>query len=29
MIETAIRVGEANALHWSDYHSKDKTLSIT
>lgn len=29
MIETAIRVGEANALHWSNYHSKDKTLSIT
>lgn len=29
MIETAIRVGEANALHWSDYHSKDKSLSIT
>ncbi len=29
MIETGIRVGEANALQWSDYNSKDKTLSIT
>ncbi|HEC2210714.1 TPA: site-specific integrase [Staphylococcus delphini] len=29
MIETGIRVGEANALLWSDYNSKDKTLSIT
>lgn len=29
MIETAIRVDEANALQWSDYNSKDKTLSIT
>lgn len=28
-IETGIRVGEANALQWSDYNSKDKTLSIT
>lgn len=29
MIETGIRVGEANALLWSDYNSKEKTLSIT
>ncbi|WP_274541236.1 tyrosine-type recombinase/integrase [Staphylococcus felis] len=29
MIETGIRVGEANALQWSDYNNKDKTLSIT
>ncbi|EOB1261921.1 tyrosine-type recombinase/integrase [Staphylococcus pseudintermedius] len=29
MIETGIRVGEANALQWPDYNSKDKTLSIT
>ncbi|AVQ34547.1 site-specific integrase [Staphylococcus muscae] len=29
MIETGIRVGEANALLWSDYNNKEKTLSIT
>lgn len=29
MIETGIRVGEANALQWSDYNNKDKTLFIT
>ena len=28
MIETGIRVGEANALQWSDYDNKNKTLSI-
>ncbi|WP_341636414.1 tyrosine-type recombinase/integrase [Staphylococcus casei] len=29
MIETGIRVGEANALLWSDYDNKNKTISIT
>lgn len=29
MIETGIRVGEANALLWSDYDKKNKTISIT
>ncbi|HDH6722622.1 TPA: site-specific integrase [Staphylococcus aureus] len=29
LIETGIRIGEANALNWNDYDKKLKTLSIT
>ncbi|MDK9865282.1 MAG: tyrosine-type recombinase/integrase [Staphylococcus equorum] len=29
MVETGIRVGEANALFWSDYDKKNRTISIT
>ncbi|WP_094321670.1 site-specific integrase [Staphylococcus aureus] len=29
LIETCIRIGEANALNWNDYDKKLKTLSIT
>lgn len=29
LIETGIRISEANALNWNDYDKKLKTLSIT